>query len=283
MSNLTVKQVEAVLGRKQYKNLLQLGVDFLSNKKILITGANGSIGNKLFEILGNNKKIDILATDITGSFEFLDITDIKNVVEVINSYDPDYIVNLAGAKHAPEGEHETSKTLMINTIGTKNLLDAKRKKTKLILSSTCKSANPEIVYGATKLIAERMTLNAGGSVARFFNVVETSGNVFEIWNKIPKSKPIDVAPLCERHFISLSESVGLILFCMKNESGRYIVNSGPLVKIGDVADRLYPDRKKNIILPRRGDRLTEKFLSSAESIESYFLDTEIIKVKNLHD
>ena len=126
MSNLTIKQVESVLGRKQYKNLLQLNVDFLNNKKILITGANGSIGNKLFEILKENKKIDVLATDITGSFEFLDITDAKNVVKVINSFDPDYIVNLAGAKHAPEGEHETTKTLMINTIGTKNLLDANR-------------------------------------------------------------------------------------------------------------------------------------------------------------
>ena len=129
----------------------------------------------------------------------------------------------------------------------------KKKRLQIYIISTCKSANPEIVYGASKLIAERMTLNEGGSVARFFNVVETSGNVFEIWNNIPENEPIDVAPLCERHFISLDESVGLILFTMDSKPGRYIVNSGPLVTIGDVADRLYPEREKNIILPRRGD------------------------------
>ena len=128
-----------------------------------------------------------------------------------------------------------------------------------------------------------MVLNEQGSVARFFNVVETSGNVFEIWNNIPDSEAIELAPTCERHFISLEEAVGLIIFCLNNESGRYIVNSGPLVKMGDVAERLYPNREKTIIAPRRGDRLTEKFLSTSESIESYFLDTEIIKIKNLHD
>ena len=128
-----------------------------------------------------------------------------------------------------------------------------------------------------------MVLNEKGSVARFFNVVETSGNVFEIWNNIPDSEPIDLAPTCERHFISLDESVGLIIFCLDNEPGRYIVNSGPLIKMSDVAERLYPKRKTNIIAPRRGDRLSEKFLSTAESIESYFLGTEIIKVSSLHD
>ena len=175
---------------------------------------------------------------IYGCYKF------PNVKDTLNSFDPDIIINLAGAKHAPEGEHETWKTFSINTIGTKNLLELRKKDSKFILSSTCKSANPEIVYGASKLIAERMTLNEGGSVARFFNVVETSGNVFEIWNNIPENEPIDVAPLCERHFISLDESVGLILFTMDSKPGRYIVNSGPLVTIGDVADRLYPERKK---------------------------------------
>lgn len=283
MNNINTQQLESILGRKQYSKITTLDRSFLENKKVLITGANGSIGNRLVDKLKENKNINLLATDITGDFEYLDITDIKNVNSVINKFSPDFLINLAGAKHAPEGEYDTWKTFSINTLGTKNLLESIDNKTKFLLTSTCKSANPEIVYGASKLIAERMVLNENGSVARFFNVVETSGNVFEIWNDIPNSKAIEVAPTCERHFISLDEAVGLILFCLNNEPGRYIVNSGPLIKMGDVADRLYPKRKKNIIAPRRGDRLTEKFLATSESIESYFLDTEIIKVKNLHD
>ncbi len=283
MNDINMQQLQNILGRNQYPRITSLETSFLEGKKVLITGANGSIGNKLVKKFTGNNKINLLATDISGEFERLDVTDNKNVNDVVQKFDPDYLINLAGAKHAPEGEFDTWKTFSINTIGTKNLLENISSKTKFLLTSTCKSANPEIVYGASKLIAERMVLNKQGSIARFFNVVETSGNVFEIWNSIPDSEPIDLAPTCERHFISLEEAVGLIIFCLNNEPGRYIVNSGPLVKMGDVADRLFPKREKTIIAPRRGDRLTEKFLSTSESIESYFLDTEIIKVKNIHD
>jgi len=283
MNGINIQQLEDILGRKQYSKITNLDTSFLDGKKVLITGANGSIGNRLVDKLKSNEKIKLLATDIFGDFEFLDVTDNENVRNTVKKFDPDYLINLAGAKHAPEGEVDTLRTFSINTLGTTYLLDSINKKTKFLLTSTCKSANPEIVYGASKLIAERMVLNRQGSVARFFNVVETSGNVFEIWDNIPANEPIDLAPTCERHFISLDESVGLIIFCLDNEPGRYIVNSGPLVKMSDVAERLYPDRKINIIAPRRGDRLTEKFLATSESIDSYCLDTEVIKVKNLHD
>ena len=156
------------------------------------------------------------------------------------------------------------------------------KKSKFILT-TCKATNPEVVYGASKLIAERMVLNIGGSIARFFNVIETQGNVFEIWNNVPRSEPIEVASICERHFISIDESIGLILFAVNEGSGRYIVNSSALINMNEVAERLYPERKKVIINPRRGDRISEKFLSSSESIEKYLLNNSVIKVKSIHD
>lgn len=283
------EEVELVLGRAEYKELLSLDISSLKNERILITGANGSIGTALINNLqkfnseSQDNSINFLSTDVEGQQTYMDITDFNNVLSVINKYNPTMIVNIAGAKHAPEGEHETWKTLSINTIGTKNLIDCAPKNCKVILTSTCKSANPEIVYGASKLIAERMILNDGGSVARFFNVVESSGNVFEIWKSIPESEQINVAPTCQRHFISLNEAIGLILYTMLTKPGRYIVNSGHLMKMGDVAERLYPNRGKTIISPRRGDRFTEKFLASSEDIESYHLGTSIIKIKNIHD
>lgn len=193
------------------------------------------------------------------------------------------IFHLAGAKHAPEGEVDTWNTFEINTIGTNNIIKNIGNSCKFILTSTCKATNPEVVYGASKLIAERMVLNIGGSVARFFNVIETQGNVFEIWNKTPKNDPINVASICERHFISLEESIGLILFTANEKPGRYIVNSSALIRINDVAERIYPNRQKLIINPRRGDRISEKFLSSSESIEKYLLNNTVIKVKSIHD
>jgi len=282
MFNIPTSDVEKILGRKQYKELLNQDLSTITNKNVLITGSKGSIGKKLTEIL-TAANIEVVTTDILPNSEIMDVTDIDNVRDIFTKVRPDIIVHLAGAKHAPIGEHETWETLQINAVGTKNIIENMPKDSKIILASTCKSANPEIVYGASKLIAERMVLNEGGSVARFFNVIETQGNVFDIWSSLPEQSIIDVAETCERHFISLDEAVGLLLFTMKASSGRYIVNSGPLLKMGEVAQRLYPDRKKNIIAPRRGDRLSEKFLATSESVESYYLDTKVIKVSNIHD
>ncbi len=282
MNTLSLNQIENILGRKQHAKLSKLDGKDLQFKKILITGSAGSLGRALAQRLKIFKG-EILETDVTGDFETLDVTNQKSVQSVLSSYSPDLILHLAGAKHAPEGEVNTWSTFEINTIGTKYLIDNMNKNCKLILASTCKATNPEVVYGASKLIAERMVLNNGGSVARFFNVIESAGNVFEIWNKIPEKDPIDVASICERHFISLEESIGLILFTAIEEPGRYIVNSSALIRMNDVAERLFPGRKQNIINPRRGDRISEKFLASSEQIEKYLLDNSVIKVKSIHD
>lgn len=273
-----------VLGRDEFRDLVKIEENLGNlNERILITGANGSIGTVFISKL-KRYNVDFLSTDIEGDHVKMDITDFQNVKDVIEAYKPTVIVNIAGAKHAPIGEHETWMTLSINTIGTKNLLDNMPPDCRLILTSTCKSANPEIVYGASKLIAERMTLNAGGSVARFFNVVETQGNVFEIWQKLHEDEPVKVAPTCERHFISVEESVGLIIFAMLRKTpGRYVVNSSHLRLMEDVANALYPTREKQIIAPRRGDRMTERFMSSSERVKKYHLNDSIVELISIHD
>jgi len=272
-----------ILGRDEIQPLVDIDKQVKINKKVLITGSNGSIGTRLierFKFMG----VDFLSTDIEGQHTYLDITYASNVSDILSEYKPDIIINIAGAKHAPEGEHETWKTLSINTIGTKNLIDHSDPNTKIILTSTCKSCNPETVYGASKLIAERMVLNNGGSIARFFNVVETQGNVFEIWDNVDVNDPIKVAAVCKRHFISLDEATGLLIYIAStDDKSRYIVNSPILREMIDIANALYSDREKIIIQPRRGDRVAEKFLSTNENIEKYVFSESIIKIKNTHD
>ena len=275
------KELRRVLGRDEYNSLATL-ISNLSKERILLTGAEGSLGTRLVERL-SKENVKFLATDILGEHEYLDNTDFKNVFSVVNKYRPTIIVNIAGAKHAPLGEKETWKTLSVNTLGTKNLIDCAPPNCKVILLSTCKANNAEVVYVASKLIAERMTLNAGGSIVRCFNVVETSGNVFEIWNDVPEDIPIKVVEACSMYFISLDEAVGLIIYTMNAPQGRYIVNSTELRKMGDVAKDLYPDRKKIVINPRLGDRIDEKFMSTSETIESYHLDSSVVKIKSIHD
>lgn len=270
-------EIEKILNRSEYAELLDNNnFKALKDKKVLITGANGSIGTLLF-----NRLLDI-CDQIPGKTDKhnMDITNPLQVKLALDKYNPDIIIHLAGAKHAPQGEIDINDPLDINLKGTINLLEAKAPHTKLILASTCKACNPETVYGATKLIAERHVLNNGGSVARFYNVVETSGNVFEIWENCKGTK--EVVTSCNRYFISKAESVGLLLYTAIAEPGRYSVNTLQIHSIEDIFNRIYKETY-SVIYPRRGDRVTELRMSTSEYAEKTLLNETIVKVKSYHD
>jgi FlaA1/EpsC-like NDP-sugar epimerase len=263
-------EIEKVLGRKEWTNLLDITA---SNLSILVTGASGSIGKRLCErLLG----CDIVATDIIG-LNKLDVTDILSI-KPYTSKKFDVVINLAGAKHAPLGEQDSFEAMNINTIGTANLIKA-FPSAKIILTSTCKSCNPETVYGASKLIAERLTLNSGNSVARFYNVVQSSGNVFEIWEG---QKTKEVASNCKRYFVSLDEAVGLIIYTMLAPQGRYSVNPLEAREMHDIYKSCYGNEPYRLIPARRGDRLVELKYSTSEYAEVQN-DGSILKVNSYHD
>lgn len=263
--------LEKVLGRKIYQNLIKDAdnLDF-SESRILITGANGSIGTQLVKRF-KAKKVNFVATDI----ETLDVTNPDTFLKENFTH----VVNIAGAKHAPLGEKETQNTFDINTNGTLNLLKF-YPNAKHILCSTCKSCNPETVYGASKLIAERLVINNGGSIARFYNVIETSGNVFEIWNN--QEGAIDVVSECHRYFITLDEAVSLLMFSIKFE-GRLMVNVPSIRNMLEIANSIHPGREKRIISPRRGDRLNEKRYADHEFISSQKIHDNLIRVCSPND
>ena len=264
-------EIEKVLGRKEWTNLLDISA---SGLKILITGASGSIGKRLQERL---LECDVVATDVVDCPNFMDVTDMNSISRYTNQRF-DIVINLAGAKHAPKGEEDTMETMNINTIGTQNLIKA-FPSAKIVLTSTCKSCNPETVYGSTKLIAERLILNSGNSVARFYNVVQSSGNVFEIWKQ---SKVREVAANCKRYFVSLDEAVGLIIYTILSSPGRYSVNPMELRNMVDIYKSIYGESEYKLIYPRRGDRVVELKHSTSEYVEIQN-DGSILKVNSYHD
>ena len=158
----------------------------LAGERILVTGALGSIGEQAAGTL-RAAGIDLRATDLltqNGSAP-LDVRSAEVVASAIDRYRPTLVLHLAGAKSAPAGERDVLEALETNASGTANVVAAAaRTGARVVTASTCKACDPETVYGATKLIAERVTIAAGGSVARFYNVVESSGNVFELWRGI---------------------------------------------------------------------------------------------------
>jgi nucleoside-diphosphate-sugar epimerase len=134
----------------------------------------------------------------------------------------------------------------------------------VVTASTCKACNPETAYGASKLIAERLTLNAGQRVARFFNVLDSDGNVFEIWRDVEAGHSIEVAGDSLRYGITLEEAVALTLRAACELPGRYIVDPGSLGGPAQWASRLYPNRPVLPMERRRGDRQVEPLIGACE-------------------
>ncbi|MBI3980340.1 MAG: polysaccharide biosynthesis protein [Chloroflexi bacterium] len=231
----------------------------LAAEKILITGASGSIGARVAGLLAD-AGIRCYPTDI----DTLDVRSHRSFAAWPAALTPTVILHLAAAKHAPEGELDPQATVETNVTGTANMLRyAARVNARPVLASTCKAADPETVYGATKLIAERMTLNAGGSVARLFNVRESSGNVFETWAALPVDAPLPVTP-CWRYFISLDAAVALVLWAAVLGPGRYTLAAGQPLYMPHVAADLYPGRAQTMLPPRRGDRAVEPAQAACE-------------------
>lgn len=228
-------------------------------ERILVTGAAGSLGSALIPAL------DEAGHTVTG----VDISqvDVRNANEVwfaVSSFDPTLIFHLAAMKHAPNGETDPAEFAAVNVSGTFNVLQAAEQcDARVILASSCKACDPETVYGASKLIAERMVLNAGGSVARFFNIPESSGNVFELWRNIPEDEPIPVTQ-CTRYFQSLKQAVGLLVALVVAPAGRYCIDPREARWMDEVAHDLYPGRAQRHMSPRRGDRLHEPLCAEHE-------------------
>lgn len=223
----------------------------MADARVLVTGALGSIGISLTRIL-RQAGANVMATDV----DTLDVTDADCVERAVLAFMPRVVFHLAGAKHAPDGERDPLGALRVNAIGTANIVAAARiVGAHVVLASTGKAANPETAYGASKLIAERMTLNAGGSVARFYNVCETAGNVFELWQQ---ADSLHVVAECRRFFITRRESVGLLLHAAGAAPGRYMVNAGIAGRLmAHVAADVHPSRIHYPMPPRRGDRVIE--------------------------
>lgn len=235
-------------------------VSRIFRSKVLITGASGSVGKALQEALSGS--CFVVPTDE----DTMDVTDFAEVSCVVDEVEPSVIFHLAGAKHAPAGEEDPWYALQVNAVGTRNVLTAAEAVPdgcRVVLASTCKACNPETAYGASKLLAERMTLNAGQSVARFFNVVETQGNVFDIWARTPPDGPI-LWTDCWRYFVSIREAIGLLVWAAVLPPARYALDPGDPRWMGDVARESYPGRNFLQMPVRRGDRLREPLKGAHE-------------------
>ena len=259
----------------------------LQNKTILVTGGAGSIGSHLVKEILNYPVKSVRVLDIDEHALFRLKRDVNNSrlrpllgsildkdrVEMAGN-GVDIIFHLAAIKNIEISEFNPIETIDANVIGTVNMIKMvmKNKPKKFLNISTDKSVASSTLYGATKLLGEKLTSWAGihlvptkFATVRFGNVKESRGNVFEIWNdEVKKNKPLSIThPSMERYFFHVNEAVNFILNCLSLiNNGEIFVPKMKMYKISKLANKITKNHK--IIGLRKGEKLKEILLTDEE-------------------
>ena len=251
--------------------------NYFNNKSVLITGASGSIGSALVNSLRKKKckVIRAMSNDENGLYELSelingeknvpfkvrmkknkirfilgDVRDYKRCVEATNKID--IIIHAAALKHVPLCEYNPVEANKTNIIGTKNLIKAaiKNNVKKFLFISTDKVVNPISVMGKSKLKAEKLVLNTNiktnknktiFSCIRFGNIIETRGNVFEVWDEeFKNNQPLSITdPSMKRYFWHIDEAATFILDCLDiSKQGDIIIPKMKSYQVKELADKI---------------------------------------------
>lgn len=281
--------------------------NFFKNKSILVIGGSGSIGSVLVkELLKHDPHVvRVLDNNETGLFELYhdlqskkirplvgDVRDKERIKRAMEGID--FVFHAAALKHVPLCEYNPFDAVKTNIIGTQNIMDAALDQDveKVILISTDKAANPTNVMGATKLLAERLTISMNNyrgtrdtvfSCVRFGNVLNTRGSVIPLFkNQIIQGGPVTVTdPNMTRFMMTIQNAVNLVLKATEiAAAGETFILKMPVVKIGDLAKVMveelapkYGHDPKSIeiknIGKRPGEKLYEELMTEHEAEYAY--------------
>jgi len=294
-----------LLGRQEV-NLKRSEISkYIYGKKVLVTGAGGSIGSELVkQCLGFDPDLLILFDQSENNLFHVenmcykfdgnvgvktilgDIRDKRMISTVFNSFKPDVVLHAAAYKHVPMQELNPWEAVNTNVQGTINLVDACEiyGVERFVLVSTDKAVNPTNVMGATKRIAEQVIqarsidTKVKYMAVRFGNVIGSSGSVIPTFqDQIKNGGPITITdPNIERYFMSIPEAAQLILQAGSIGKGGeiFVLDMGEPVLIKDIANELIklsgftPDVDIPIeyIGLRPGEKMFEELITSGENI-----------------
>ncbi len=257
-------RIEDLLGRQQVEIDLGAVADILRGRRVLVTGAGGSIGSEiarqvaaflpaslvllehdethLHDVtreIGAHSCIDVLA----------DIRDPDRMYEIFHRYRPEVVFHAAAHKHVPILETYPKEAVLTNIIGTANVVDAAVAAgvSRFVLVSTDKAVRPASVMGSTKWFAEQIvrSVQAPGRdfcAVRFGNVLGSRGSVVPVFlDQIQRGGPVTVTdPAMSRYFMSIPEAVRLVLQAAALSKGGEVLtlDMGEPVNILELARKL---------------------------------------------
>lgn len=284
----------------------QLVGSILTNKRILVTGAGGSIGSEICRQVARwtPKQLILLGHGENSIFEALlelkenfplldiqpiiaDVRDKNRIEEIFKTYKPEVVFHAAAHKHVPLMEVNVEEAVTNNVLGTRNVVEtaSRHKVERVVFISTDKAVNPVSVMGATKRLAEMIVLdtaqknNLAYSVVRFGNVLGSRGSVVPIFkNQIARGGPVLVThPDMHRYFMTIPEAVHLVLQAASMGKGGevFMLNMGEQVRILDLAEDLirlsglepYRDIEIQFTGVRSGEKLKEELFEDGMNFE----------------
>ena len=258
----------------------------LNGKNILITGGTGSFGKQFVRTILKKyqpNKIIIFSRDELKQFEMAqkfsnkcmryfigDVRDLPRLQKAMQ--DVDYVVHAAALKHVPIVEYNPMECIKTNVMGAQNVIDAclANNVQKTIALSTDKAASPANLYGASKLLSDKLFVAANNltgthdiqfSVVRYGNVLGSRGSVIPFFEKLisegATSLPI-TEPNMTRFWITLQEGVDFVLTNFKRmKGGEIFIPKIASMKMTELAKAVAPDLEQNIIGIRPGEKLHE--------------------------
>jgi UDP-N-acetylglucosamine 4,6-dehydratase/5-epimerase len=278
-----------------------------NGKTVMITGGTGSFGKKYTQILLKNyqpKKIIIFSRDELKQYEMAQefndpcmryfIGDVRDKDRVVKAMDGvDFVIHAAALKHVPIAEYNPMECIKTNINGAENVIDAAliNGVSKVIALSTDKAASPINLYGATKLVSDKLFVAANNikgskktifSVVRYGNVVGSRGSVVPLFKKLIDSGVAELPITDERmtrFWITLTHGVEFVL---KNfarmHGGEIFIPKIPSMKITDLGLAMAPGLPLKFVGIRPGEKLHEVMIPKDDShLSVEFEDHFVIK------
>jgi FlaA1/EpsC-like NDP-sugar epimerase len=293
-------QIEDLLGREPVDIDLDALSDYINGKRVLVTGAGGSIGKELSRQISRlgPAKLVLLDRDESGLYYLTtelrredfydaevfvgDVTHSERVSFAFETFSPQLVFHAAAYKHVPMMELQATEAVVNNVHGTLNVARAAGAygTTKFINVSTDKAVNPVNVMGATKRLAEMVVKNLAVEYpetvyasVRFGNVLGSRGSVVPTFRQqIEAGGPVTVThPDMIRYFMTIPEAVSLILQAgaMAEHYGTYVLEMGRPVAITDLARKMIeimgaPNVTIKFVGLRPGEKLKEELFEEGE-------------------
>ena len=291
---------EDLLGRRKVVIDLQQISDYLVNRRVLVTGAGGSIGSELCRQLARFNPAELIMLDRdesalhevqlsihgralldTPQTVLADLRDEATINHIFDTRKPEVVFHAAALKHLPLLERYPLEAYQTNVLGTLTLLNAAQRTGVgvFVNISTDKAANPISVLGYSKRIAERVTAAVGNTAksgkymsVRFGNVLGSRGSVLMSFrDQIAKGGPLTVTHRgVTRYFMTISEAVQLVIQAgaIGSSGEALVLDMGTPVSIYDVAKQLVANSGKpveiEIVGLRAGEKVHEELFGDGE-------------------